>query len=133
MLSITNPFVKFTEYNIRDEAKTLVWDEQLILTTSTERECGAPVFEILNSDGTAIDATIFTDNRATGNNQFVIETDDRSKAGPYPFILRGYFADAPGNFVDSDIFNVLLINTCVEPVSFSPSVQAAATPQSYND
>lgn len=48
-------------YTLRDAQKDTAWSSANILSTTTTLDCGEPVFEILDSNGNAIDNTIFED------------------------------------------------------------------------
>lgn len=69
------------------------------MTTSASVDCGAVLFEFLTSSNSAIDTSVFQDNRAVdGAYKFKIgPISTASKAKAYNLKLKIYYSNAPGN------------------------------------
>ena len=65
-----NPFPLLTNYKPGDPKIVLPWNESNLLMNDAIIDCGDPVFEFLNFDGTPYDLTLFEDAR--NPNEFTI-------------------------------------------------------------
>lgn len=64
-------FPDLTEYTLRNLIKSLLWDETDLLSKDTQVDCGISDYQILNSDGSPFDTSLFEDVRNSsdsGNN-----------------------------------------------------------------
>ena len=101
-----NPFPLLTIYPLGDPEIALPWTESnLLITDDANLDCGDPVFQFFNFDGTPYDMTLFEDAR--NPNAFTIKLqNDPSVVDLYPLKYTAWFSDAPSNTVDSTEFNV---------------------------
>ena len=98
-----------TNYKPGDPEIVLPWNESNLLMNDAIIDCGDPVFEFLNFDGTPYDLTLFEDARDP--NAFTIRSqNDLSSIGVYPLKYTASFSDAPSNTVDSTTFTVEIID-----------------------
>ena len=68
----SSPFPATSTYTLRDPQLELSWSESGLLTKATSTACGDATFEILNSDNSNIDLSIFSDARDPAGNDLIV-------------------------------------------------------------
>ena len=103
----SDPIPSFTTYSLGNQAITYVWDETTLLMSNIDANCGDPVCEFTNFDGSSITAPQFsyTRDKPTGTFQIKMQ-EDTSTINTYPFKLTCYFEEAPLNKVESSQYVV---------------------------
>jgi hypothetical protein len=88
-----------------------------LVHSTSSTNCGVPVIEFMNADGTAYSSTIFLEDRSTSDYSLAINyLDDLELLGEYSLVFKFYYSQQPSNRVTSSAFTVHIINPCVPPV-----------------
>jgi len=119
-LTLSEDFPNVTEYFLRDADLTIWWDAINSLTSDVLVDCGAATFEFKNSDDSALDSSIFDEERdiADENDEklIILRQEDVATAKDYNLKLVAYYADASANTVSTD-FIVRITDPCATATS----------------
>lgn len=111
-----------TQYKLMAPLISHYWNDSNLLSSATTKDCGHPVLEIINADGTPINNQWFNDDNFGFSRAFtILEQGMLASLGTHRFKIRAYFSAAAFNYIDSTEFSVEIIDPCTVPIATIPT------------
>ena len=112
-------------HNIWQPTEGITWDDSLITFAYPGIDCGPYIWQVVMTDSSAIDTSVFTLDSPTNTYALDVQTDDPTKAGPHAFTVKVTFQDYPSNAGSTKDFSILLTNKCEHSTDIVPAAAPA--------